>query len=265
VKSRGIISTGILLGVVFLLVTINLGAYIALAPLGKLDVGRTSNEENFYAISPTPIPYISEAPIVSLPSPTAKPKAKLTPTPKITPQPSSSSTSYKDGVEVSFKTTYYSIYGETESYLRAEMDAKGHLSDNGERYDGYTNWNIAWNYPYSQTSQGCSSGPISVSVSVEMILPKWENFDSGPESLKSKWNTYISSLTLHENGHKDIAYAGGEEIYNTLSSYGSYSSCNELEAQLDQKGESIRDKVDQDSEAYDAQTNHGATQGATFP
>jgi predicted secreted Zn-dependent protease len=168
-------------------------------------------------------------------------------------------------VSIIIDRLYYQIEGASSDDLRAQMDQLGRNDEDGLHWDGYTEWYITWAYPFSVTDGDCTLGPVEVIVDVTIVLPQWDApADASPELVR-KWENFIKTLELHEEGHKEIAIEAGHEICQLLNGFTSYSSCDELEQAADAAAQEILDRYLQREVVYDQETEHGITQGVRFP
>ena len=163
------------------------------------------------------------------------------------------------GVAASVDYEYYGVKGNTNYELASSMEKNG---PNG--YWAYTVWRVDWKYPFSQGSGGYTTGPVEVKVAVTITLPKWDPpADASPELVK-KWDSLVSALRTHEEGHRDIGVAAGQRIVKALEALPPSPSREALEQSADQVASGmIEDGQSQDA-SYDASTGHGESQGATF-
>jgi predicted secreted Zn-dependent protease len=134
----------------------------------------------------------------------------------------------------------------------------------GEVFDGYTKWQIYWTYPRI-TSTGCSTGGVTVTLTVEITLPHWVNKNDGSTELQNKWNSFLKNLTDHENTHKQYAFDAASDMYGKLNSIAVYPNCTELDKAVDLAANSILDGLNAKDDKFDAYTNHGRNQGVSFP
>lgn len=116
-------------------------------------------------------------------------------------------------------------------------------------------------------------GYYSVVVKVDIWLSSWIPPKSASPAQRSEWNRARAATAIHEQGHADIynAAAGHHEI---PISGACGSACTERAARsamiksvgsaLQKDFDSMWSDANQKSDQYDADTNHGATQGATL-
>jgi predicted secreted Zn-dependent protease len=86
-----------------------------------------------------------------------------------------------------------------------------------------------------KTHMGFCEWEGEVSLKITMTLPRWTPPENAAPNLIAKWDNFVKNLAKHENGHAIIARAnaGSPNIQGL-------------------------------SDAYDAETNHGANQGVSF-
>ncbi|MCP4540226.1 MAG: DUF922 domain-containing Zn-dependent protease [Chloroflexi bacterium] len=160
---------------------------------------------------------------------------------------------------------YYQITGSTADELCDQMDQLGYMDEVGYRWDAYTEWYVNWSYPYSTTSDNCTTNSVQVQIQITFIFPQWNTPKNASQDLIDRWNAYMAALRLHEDGHKKIAIQAGDEILQAMNALPAYPLCSELEQAADAVGESILERYRQRQATYDQNTEHGKTQGAHFP
>ena len=181
---------------------------------------------------------------------------KATP-PPISAEPSETSITSIQEVNISnAEIIYYDITGTTESELRGQLDALSPLGDANFKGDATTNWRINWNWPGYGTSD-CDLTHAEVTYSIQVTMPRWSSPADADPQLVSKWNSYIEALALHEKGHVDFVVKNYKSVETVIQN----ASCETAEDAAQAALEPIR-QMDIDN---DAETGHGATQGARFP
>jgi predicted secreted Zn-dependent protease len=164
--------------------------------------------------------------------------------------------------------TPYTILGTTDAELRSQMNALGPFSSTeGKRFDAVTRWAISANWPplKSVPGVGCQFPSITVTVKTNFSLPNWTPPAGTPPALVTRWQTYMAALQAHENGHKQLGIDAGTDFLNQLKSMPAAPNCTALVAAAKAKKNAVEATFRQKHQAYDKATNHGATQGATFP
>jgi predicted secreted Zn-dependent protease len=168
------------------------------------------------------------------------------------------------GPVVSVETVHYDIRGSTANQLRGQMDQLGPESEGG-RFDASTEWHVQWNYSYSRLTESCAIEEAHVEVQVTYTLPRWNPPADAPRSLVERWRTYMAALQLHEDGHRDVGISAGEEVLSTITELPAERTCPALGRIAHRTANQIITRHEDEERHYDRVTDHGATQGATFP
>jgi predicted secreted Zn-dependent protease len=168
---------------------------------------------------------------------------------------------YADGAEI----VYYDIVGDNAKELRYQMDAKGPLGEGGKRVDGYTDWHVAWTYRYAPAAGSCKFTELGITLAATITLPRWTAGDDTSSALVKKWQSYIAALRVHEDGHYSHGKRAADEIKSLGQSLRTSDDCSTMAKLFDDQAASILEKYRVADVAYDADTKHGRTQGATFP
>jgi predicted secreted Zn-dependent protease len=159
---------------------------------------------------------------------------------------------------------WYDVEADTATELRETLDAKGPEDAAGQRHDAYTAWYVTWRFPFAQTEEGCSTGPVTTAVRVDVKLPRWRA-PVGDGPLISKWKRYLESLREHESGHRETGFNAATEINEVLPQLPPKPTCEEAEAEANVVARQVLERHRQRDAEYDLETQHGATQGAVFP
>jgi len=159
---------------------------------------------------------------------------------------------------------FYDVRGATAAELRTDIARQGPISE-GTRQQGFTNWRINWQ-PLTVSSGGkCSVASMNVSLTVEMVIPRWVNEVGAQTALSEGWRQYLTGLLLHEHGHKDIAIAAAEEVRQLSKTANPQATCAAAIAVADAAGKAIVDKTVARQRQYDKETEHGRGQGVRLP
>ena len=164
----------------------------------------------------------------------------------------------------SLQVEYYEVEGADLRELRASLNARGPLGENGKRYHGFTKWRVNWNYKYQRSGQSCGLSSLVTHVVATITMPRWNAPADAPVKLRQEWRRYLSALRAHEDGHHNFAKTAAAQIERDLAELSNPSGCNELAKEIDARADAILDIYRAEEKAYDQQTRHGATQGARF-
>jgi predicted secreted Zn-dependent protease len=159
---------------------------------------------------------------------------------------------------------WYDVEGENETELRASLDTRGPQDTDGVRHDAYTSWQVTWRFPFAQSEEGCSTGPVSTSVRVTITVPRWAGpIDDAP--LTGKWRRYLEALETHESGHRETGFRAATDITEELAALPPKPTCEEAELIANAAAATVLERYRGVDTEYDAETRHGVTQGAVFP
>lgn len=167
---------------------------------------------------------------------------------------------------VSIQYDYYSILGGSAEELRQQMLQRGPQDAvTGARFDGYTRWNLNWNFETQPLGGQCQVEGISVDAKAIVTMPQWNIPADVPSALAKKWKDYTEALREHELGHVDHARQAKQEILRSFGLLPPAPSCSQAQLIADSLGGQIIQKYAQKDAEYDRITGHGVTQGAVFP
>ena len=152
----------------------------------------------------------------------------------------------------------YTIYGNTMNDIRSQImrcapGANGNVS---AEFTAQTAYNLVWNYSMV-TTDSCHLTDVRVGLRIKMSLPNWQAGTSVTPGLTTRWQTFITNLLTHENGHAALDTQYAEKMVNDLNG----ADCSNAKNITDTDVAALNAAND----AYDATTNHGATQGAILP
>jgi|HubBroStandDraft_2_1064218.scaffolds.fasta_scaffold232786_2 predicted secreted Zn-dependent protease len=160
---------------------------------------------------------------------------------------------------------YYDVVGNSAEELRHQMDTKGPFGEGGRRVDGHTDWKVTWSYQYAPAADGCRFTELGITVSATMTLPRWAPGDDASNALLKKWQAYIASLRVHEDGHYSHGVKAADAIKSLGQSFHTSDGCSIFAKNFNDEAASIIEKYRVADASYDADTQHGRTQGAIFP
>jgi len=168
------------------------------------------------------------------------------------------------GVKKNLNNHYYSIYGYNRYDLREQVNACGPKTDEGA-FTGLTTAWFNWTYQFAFNNQGeCTVSKSAVGVNVDIYYPNWEIKGDTENGLTDEWNAFMNNLVIHEQGHMQRHYDIADQIYNSILGL-SAPSCDEVDSTAQTVVNNLMEQDRTSNVAYDAQTDHGATQGAILP
>ena len=175
-----------------------------------------------------------------------------------------SSTAYpRQGLTVNTRTVRYQIQGDTVGALSEQMGQLGTLDKrSGVRYAGSLKWAYRWRINYRFSSGKCRVKRAAIRLDLKYTLPSWWPSSSASPDLVGNWDRFLEAVRGHENGHGALAIAGGRTMLKKLRALSPRYSCSALNTAAKRVFARESERVSTVEDAYDARTDHGATQGA---
>ena len=159
----------------------------------------------------------------------------------------------------------YNVHGTSIPELCACLSRNGVRMNNGDIYDALTSWDVKWEYDYDRSPGGCSVDDFRAVVDVTIRYPRWVSNDDAPAPLANAWDAFLHSLIQHEQVHRDIAVAAADGLIRAATAIPPAATCADLDQAVEALGRSFMKQLTLDQQAYDAETSHGAMQGAVLP
>lgn len=155
------------------------------------------------------------------------------------------------------------------SAVQKMMGIQGSASPGGIRSDsdsevyGKAEWSYAYHYSYvadaGKTNCQVVSGEIDFDF--ETALPQLSNLDDISVDMRGRWMPYQAGLTAHEASHQEIFRRLMSEVPAAMRRVG-VVACSDLGVRLQRAANAASILVQQVSEDFDVETNHG---GYTTP
>jgi predicted secreted Zn-dependent protease len=189
------------------------------------------------------------------------------------------------------KDSPYEVEGDLTQQVRddifGEEEGKGPVDSGGKhraaRTDCEFKYKIGGPEAPIESKEGCECTvkieTIDVALEIKVIFPQWKQFDQASQDCKNKWNTFMTNLKTHEEGHVRICRDGKQTIERVLrekwigkSATKSAATCemacqaafNELNDGVNADFSTELNKINEAQEKYDRDTNFGETQGAVL-
>jgi predicted secreted Zn-dependent protease len=151
----------------------------------------------------------------------------------------------------------YDVMGTDAVTLRASIDANRPTDPHGRApVDAGTHWTIGWRWT-ARTHRGCDLAHARVTFRATVTLPRLADPASLPPPLADAWNRYIAALERHEAGHVRYAYDHRGDVAAAIRG----ATC----ATAERAARAALAAIVAHDIAYDRDTQHGLTQGASFP
>ena len=160
---------------------------------------------------------------------------------------------------------FYEVCGSCEKDLQCDLTKKAIKCSDGKKYDSVTDWKLTWDYGYNRTRRACLVESFKLTVEITTRLPKWTTPTDAPGGLIEKWNSYLTSLRMHEKGHRDRTVEAADEITKAVADLPAADTCADLDRNVRGLIRIHKEKLILEQKAYDSATNHGHTEGVSFP
>lgn len=155
---------------------------------------------------------------------------------------------------------HYEVFGRTDSEVRNQLNQCTPVTP----YWGQANYWIRYAYAYQTSDGSCSIDAVKVVIHTTAITPSWTAEPGTDADVPDRWAHFIAALTIHEQGHIDLGTQGAQKLLTDLQRIPSATTCAALDQQANGVAQADLAAASQAQADYDAQTQHGATQGAVF-
>jgi predicted secreted Zn-dependent protease len=160
-------------------------------------------------------------------------------------------------VTIHVREAPFAITGSTEHELRLALSILGPLRD-GARYAAFTDWEVT--YCVRPPEAPTMRPQVDVGALAVVRLPLLRPPRTTPPALVERWSQYVDALRRHERGHVAIARAAVIAVRHALADLPPGAP-----PPVVQRAASFAlAEIHAAERAYDADTRHGATQGAVF-
>ena len=152
---------------------------------------------------------------------------------------------------------FYTVEGVDGPSLRQSLDAAG-LTDphGGKAVDAGTYWSIRWRWA-ARRHGGCDLRHARVTFRATVTLPRLAAGATLPPPVEEAWSRYTAALERHEAGHVRYAYDHRGDVLAAIRG----ATCRTA----DRSARAALAAIEAHDVGYDRDTQHGLTQGATFP
>ena len=166
-------------------------------------------------------------------------------------------------VTVTVEQRAYAVHGRTEDEILSSLRASGPNLDGGVFF-GLTVAENEYRFRYRVTSGFCETVDARVTVQVSVTVPAWQPPTGAPAELRRQWARFDRALRGHEYGHRDLAIAGANRLHAAVQGVRA-PTCDEAADRAGQLAARVQIETEARHREYDEETDHGATQGASWP
>jgi predicted secreted Zn-dependent protease len=185
----------------------------------------------------------------------------------VVPTPTAPAMVYPIKLDSSFKVVTYAVTGKTVDDLRHSLDAQAMPDSNNPNAEFYarTDYSISAQWFLQPTARGCEVESGTITLTMTMTLPALSPTAVVAPDVQNTWTTFISNTITHEDGHVRLNYQGVSDFRRDLGNALPALDCTTLKPRLNDLFTQATGTIRQLNIDYDAQTQHGAKQGAVFP
>ena len=111
--------------------------------------------------------------------------------------------------------------------------------------------------------KGCAVDSVDTKLDLKVRIPRWNPPPGTSPDATRRWDRYLDALRVHEAGHLQVG-RDFESGFRRAALEMSAPDCGTLSTMLRSRFDALLNQSRQRDLDYDAQTRHGATQGALF-
>lgn len=156
------------------------------------------------------------------------------------------------------KVFYYDIDGGTGAEIRQKLNLRGPKDWRGISRDAHLKWIIGWKWQHDKSGKALFQTTTS-HIRFELTFPRITN---GP--MPNGWLKFLALLAKHEYQHAQNALGHYQQIADKIRVASSNNKqFNFKDANL--IGEEVLEQIRRIDREYDISTEHGKTEGISFP
>ena len=154
----------------------------------------------------------------------------------------------------------YTVDAQSGESLRQALNRATPIAVTGQRFHGYTRWNVRWTFRWWREPSGrCTITEVQTHLRTEVQLPQLR---SATPAQQPVFDRYLPALSRHEQGHVQIGRDAAQAIDEGIARLPALEDCATLERTANALGHRLLREHTEREKAYDLRTSHGATQGA---
>ncbi|MCD2182030.1 DUF922 domain-containing protein [Rhizobium sp. TRM96647] len=148
--------------------------------------------------------------------------------------------------------SYFSVGGKTAAELDDELSKRGpKMKNTGSRHPGATRIRFGGSVTYVRRGGKCHVGDAKVTLSTNIILPRWKHRRTASKSLGLVWDTLSSDIKRHEERHAEIARNHARDLEKQLKALRPDKDCDRLQAKVDRVTAAAVEAHDKDQARFD--------------
>jgi len=159
----------------------------------------------------------------------------------------------------------YEVPGATASEVADNLAALRRNGTGHGPYSASTQWDLKLGLRYANEPGGCRLASASVEVAAIITMPALQDGSALDPGMGARWDAFLSALREHELSHIENEVTGGRDFQAALNELGVMETCRAVGDAANVLLESQKQQINQADATLDAETEHGARTGATFP
>lgn len=153
--------------------------------------------------------------------------------------------------------SYFSVGGRTAAELDDELSKRGpKMKNTGSRHPGATRIRFGGSVTYVRRGEKCYVGDAKVTLTTNIILPRWKHRRTASKSLALIWDTLSSDIKRHEERHAEIARNHARDLERQLKALRPDKDCDRLQQKVDRVTAAAVEAHDKDQARFDRVESH---------
>lgn len=153
--------------------------------------------------------------------------------------------------------SYFSVGGRTAAELDDELSKRGpKMKNTGSRHPGATRIRFGGSVTYVRRGEKCYVGDAKVTLTTNIILPRWKHRRTASKSLALIWDTLSSDIKRHEERHAEIARNHARDLERQLKALRPDKDCDRLQQKVDRVTAAAVEAHDKDQARFDRVRSH---------
>jgi len=158
-------------------------------------------------------------------------------------------------LETPLQYEYYEIRGTTVADLRYDILLKARETRWGKAVGTmHPRWDVRYQV-HSDGADRCAITKVAVIADSTVWIPRWMDEAQAEPSVREVANAFVQSVAAHEEDHVRIHVASGQEMVQSLRAIEPARSCEEIQAQAQQRADTIQLRSFQRQVDYDRRTS----------
>ncbi|MGZ9722307.1 MULTISPECIES: DUF922 domain-containing Zn-dependent protease [Rhizobium] len=148
--------------------------------------------------------------------------------------------------------SYFDIKGSTADELDASLNERGPLAmGSSSHHPGATKIRFGGNATYSESGGRCYISGVKVTVTTEIILPRWRDRRNASKQISMIWDTLAADIRRHENRHVEIARQHAEQMERQILALRPAADCDTLQERANAVTARETERHDADQARFD--------------